>query len=95
LERICESANSVGEKLPYDLLQRTALYILPVQTLREDFMITFQAVKHGFLIQGDWEGCLNLYRTVKAALYDYNAQRKNIKAMICTLKGLNEEQAAT
>lgn len=76
----------LAKKLPYDLLQRIGLYILPVQTLRDDFMITLQVVKHGFLVQGDWEGCMNLYRSIKVAQNDYNTQRRNIKATICSLK---------
>lgn len=79
-----------GISLSFDILHRVYLYILPVQTLKEDFGIRFQVVTHGFVVRGDWEGCLNIYRTIKAAQNDYNTQRKNIEATICSLKGLNE-----
>jgi len=82
-----------ARKLPYDLLQRVYLYILPVQTLKEDFGIRF--LKDGIFVPGSWEGCLNIYRTIKAAQNDYNTQRKNVKAIICSLKTVAREQAAT
>jgi len=76
-----------AKKVPYDILHRLYLYILPVQTLKEDFGIRFQHMKHGIFVRGDWEGCLSIYRTIKAAQNDYNTQRRNIKAIICGLAG--------
>ena len=90
-----------AKRVPYPIDWRGRyydLYFLPVQTLKANLEIKFLDVKHGIFernIQGDWEGCLNIYRTVKAALNDYNTQRKNIKAIICSLKCFGEEQAAS
>lgn len=53
-----------------------SLHLFNVQTFKENVKMKFRS------INGSW----NTYGNVMAALNDYNANRKNIQAIICSLK---------
>lgn len=56
--------------------KRQGAVVIEVQTFKGDEEIKFSSAQN----------CWTIFRSVIAALGDHNANRKNIKAIICSLK---------